>query len=66
MVCKANATGVSAIGDSVLLDDAVLVPGSKALPVTYATRFTNTGGEEIETRAYDGATEQLVTTSERD
>ena len=48
------------------IDDAVLVPGSKARPVTYATRFTNTGGEEIETRAYDGATEQLVTTSERD
>ena len=48
------------------IDDAVLVPGSKVQPVTYATRFTNTAGEELETRAYDGASEQIVTTSERD
>ena len=51
--------------NGVLIDDAVLVPGS-AKPVTYATRFTNMANEEIESRAYDGDKEQLVTTSQRD
>ena len=50
----------------VYLDDVVLAPYRIAQPTTYATRFTNTGGEELETRAYDGDKEQLVTTSERD
>ena len=50
----------------VFLDDIVLAPYHMAQPSTYATRFTNTSGEEIETRAYDGDKEQLVTTSERD
>ena len=53
-------------GSSVALDDAVLVPNHAAQPVVYATRFTNMAGEEMESRAYDGAKEQLVTTSERD
>ena len=52
--------------DTILVDDAILVPGRTAQPVTYVTRFTNTIGEELETRAYDGAEEQLITTSERD
>ena len=50
----------------VFLDDMVLAPYHKAQPSTYATRFTNTSGEELETRAYDGDKDQLVTTSERD
>ena len=58
---------IHADGDrSIQIDDVVLVPSKSAQPTTYATRFTNMAGEEIETRAYDGASEQLVTTSERD
>lgn len=52
-------------GNPVFIDDAILVPGN-AKPVTYATRFTNMANEEIESRAYDGDKEQLVTTSQRD
>lgn len=52
-------------GSDVSLDDAILVPGVEK-PVTYATRFTNMANEEIETRAYDGEKEQIVTSSERD
>ena len=48
------------------VDDAVLTPGSIPEPTTYAVRFTNTAGEELETRAYDGAEELLVTDSEHD
>ena len=57
---------ITTAGDTICIDDAVLVPGRTAQPTTYATRFTNTFGEELETRAYDGADEQLITTSERD
>ena len=48
------------------VDDAALIPASAQKPSTYAVRFTNTAGEELETRAYDGAEELLVTDSERD
>ena len=48
------------------VDDAVLIPASAQKPSTYAVRFTNTAGEELETRAYDGAEKLLVTDSERD
>ena len=48
------------------LDDATLHPSSKAQYLNYLVRFTTTSGEEIETRAYDGKEELLVTDSERD
>lgn len=60
-----STLAVAASGNA-LVDDVVLVPGSAPRPTNYATRFTNTAGDEIETRAYDGASEQLVTTSELD
>lgn len=48
------------------IDDAVLIPGVALKPSTYAVRFTSPWGEELETRAYDGAEELLVTDVERD
>ena len=57
---------VTSVNDSLLIDDAIMVPSREAQPTTYATRFTNTSGEELETRAYDGYMEQIVTTSQRD
>ena len=57
---------VTSVNDSLLIDDAIMVPSREAQPTTYATRFTNTSGEELESRAYDGYMEQIVTTSQRD
>jgi hypothetical protein len=48
------------------IDDIVLIPGTTPAPSTYAVRFTNTAHEEMETRAYDGDKELLITTSVRD
>ncbi|MCQ2103455.1 MAG: DUF4329 domain-containing protein [Fibrobacter sp.] len=48
------------------MDDAVLIPGLRVQPSTYAVRFTNPLGEDLETRAYDGAEELLITDSEHD
>ena len=61
-----SVLSITTADDTICIDDAVLVPSRTTHPTTYATRFTNTFGEEIETRAYDGADEQLITTSERD
>src|SRR5574344_573573 len=54
------------LSGTALVDDATLVPGTRASPSTYAVRFTTTQHEELETRAYDGAGELLVTNSVRD
>ena len=59
------ALSISANGAS-SLDDAILTAVTAAKPTTYAVRFTNTAGEELESRAYDGAEELLVTDSEHD
>ncbi|MFA6733751.1 MAG: hypothetical protein WCS71_01490, partial [Sphaerochaetaceae bacterium] len=48
------------------VDDAELVPGTRAAPATYAVRFTTTQHEELETRAYDGDRQLLITSSQRD
>ncbi len=47
-------------------DDMVLTLSSKPSIENYAVRFTTTQHEEIESRAFDGAGEMLVTASERD
>jgi RHS repeat-associated protein len=60
-----NKLTITASGD-VAIDDAALIPGQALKPSTYAVRFTSPAGEELETRAYDGAEELLVTDSERD
>lgn len=59
------AVAVTANG-AARVDDAVLILASAQKPSTYAVRFTNTAGEELETRAYDGAEKLLITDSERD
>ncbi|PZW62348.1 RHS repeat-associated core domain-containing protein [Fibrobacter sp. UWR1] len=48
------------------IDDLVMTPGSRRSIVNYAVRFTTTQHEELETRAYDGESELLITTSQRD
>ena len=59
------AVAVTANG-AARVDDAVLILASAQKPSTYAVRFTNTAGEKLETRAYDGAEKLLITDSERD
>src|SRR5574344_2098947 len=54
------------LSGTALVDDAELVPGTRAAPSTYAVRFTTTQHEELETRAYDGDKELLITSSQRD
>src|SRR5574344_2816999 len=54
------------LSGTALVDDATLVPGTRASPSTYAVRFTTTQHEELETRAYDGDKELLITSSQRD
>ncbi|MCF0216378.1 MAG: hypothetical protein HUK21_07890, partial [Fibrobacteraceae bacterium] len=51
---------------SMNIDDMVMTPGSKSSIANYAVRFTTTQHEEMETRAYDGESELLITTSQRD
>lgn len=48
------------------VDDLVMAPGSKRSVANYAVRFTTTQHEELETRAYDGESDLLITTSQRD
>ena len=63
---KSNNLSIETEADTILVDNAALVPSNIIQPFNYAIRFTNTYGEELETRTYDGDNEQLITTSERD